>query len=279
MNPSPYLDSAQFDALLKAVQAIKSDSYWHWQSAVPIFISSFLGLLTGICLDILRRRLDHRKTGDEKRKKELQQIKCALIGIGYNIQTLTHLAAQNLLPHHAQSENALTKLRQICNEREALSKFAQSLHEFPALMMTCPPLYFVEYDFLEKLPFLTEKDPNIVMDSARQIELSRRVRELASERNRHIELGRSATMPTGALSLPQLDTIIRTQDSLSLAECVACIDLLEAFQETARSLEKIISAYGTNGSGTKLIMPPAINEVILKLQSIREKAISRMPDI
>ena len=93
------LDNGQFDSLLKAVEALKSNSTWHWQSAIPIFLGSLLGLLTGVFLDAIRRRLDQRKANDEKNKKEVQQIKCALIGIGFNIQTLrTSLSDKTCYP-------------------------------------------------------------------------------------------------------------------------------------------------------------------------------------
>ena len=158
-----------------------------------------------------------------------------------------------------------------------MSLFAQSLYKFPALMMTCPPLYFVECDFLEKLPFLTKRYSNLVMESARQIELSRRVISSAAERNHLIDLARSATMPMGVITQPQLDTIIQTQASLSVAECVACLELLETFQRTAKSIELIIKSYNIRGEHMKLIMPPAIEEIMPRLRAIRENAMSQMP--
>ena len=273
------VDDSQFDVLLKAVAALKTDSVWHWQSAIPIFLSSFLGLLTGIFLDMIRRRMDRHKASDEKNKQELQQIKCALTGIGYNIQTLIHLAAQNLLPHHAQSERAHIEFRHIGDDRQKMAEFVQNLRKYPALFMTCPPLYFVELDFLDKLPFLTEMDSNIVMESARQIELSRRADALATERNRLIDLARSATMQTGMIGFPQLDVIIQSLESLAVCECVTCLEALEAFQIAAKSLQKTIELYRVSGKPTRLIIPCAIEDIISQLRIIRDKATSRMPGV
>jgi hypothetical protein len=151
--PPPSLDPVQLQQLLKAVEALKPDTGWHWHNALPIFLSSLFGLLVGLVLDIIRRFLENRKVKSEHREKEIPQTRGALESIGHKLTTLIHIAAQNILPHHRETEAAYADFRTTIGDHVRTELFSLSLYRYPGLMMTAPPVYFIEYDFLEKLPF------------------------------------------------------------------------------------------------------------------------------
>jgi hypothetical protein len=149
-------------------------------------------------------------------------------------------------------------------------------YRYPAVMMISPVPYLIEYDFLEKLPFLLEKQPNLVMESAKQIHFTRQITLRIAERNQHVTNATSNVFQTGTASFNQIQMIIQLQESIGVAECVAALELFEAFERVAKSLEIVVTSYKVKDENSKLVTPPALQEYLAKLKVIRTAAIATM---
>jgi hypothetical protein len=50
-------------------------------------------------------------------------------------------------------------------------------------MMTCPEMHFVEWDFFKELPFLVEKDPELLRQAGWLLRRAREINKAISDRN------------------------------------------------------------------------------------------------
>jgi hypothetical protein len=276
------LNDAQFQKILSAIQSLKGGGI-HWEQVIPVFFSALLAILVGMFLEYFRSSREKTKAHFERQIKELQQINGVVVGIGYNVEILLHATFQNLLPHHTESHAAYDALQATNREAQKIITFAASLSKYPALMMTCPEMYFVEFDFLEKLPFLIEKDAELVKKAGWMFRYSRVLDTAIKDRNKFInEANRTAYSNNGALSFFQLDSILQMQQSIADAECVNALQLFDVFLSIAKSLETVSTTYPIKDKnfpikGKKLIPPPPLEEAMEKLRVISAKVISTMP--
>jgi hypothetical protein len=282
MSTQPPLDASQFQQLVNAINNLKPDASWHWLSAIPIFLSSLSGLVVGIFVGIItdkyKRSKDVERAKIDKQTAELQQIKVVLASLSHNVTALLHIVAPNLLPHFEDSQAAYAELLAVVRDATKWNAFAETWQErYPNVTRTCPPMYFIEYDFLEKLPFLTEKDINLVADSNTQIQSTRALVFYVSERTKIIENTRKALMATGMLSISQIHSSMQSIASLAVAECVTAIELFEAFFRTAESLRLVMLSYNVEGEKKGLLYPPALEHYLVRLRAIRAEVIKEMP--
>jgi hypothetical protein len=160
-------DPTQFQQLLAAINGLHNDSGW-WRQWVPVLavpVSAFFAMLVGIRLEMYKTSREQKPRALAKLRTEVSQINIAIIAIAYNIGTLLHIVLQNIVPHYRQSHAAYKALHEAKSDSNKLSEFFISLHKYPALMMTCPEMYFVEVDYFREMPFIAEKDPNLVNDA------------------------------------------------------------------------------------------------------------------
>jgi ABC-type methionine transport system permease subunit len=75
------LSDMQLQKILAAIEGLKQSNGVHWETVIPVFISSLLAMLVGILLEIFRRWLERRKLEANKAKDELTQINVATVGI------------------------------------------------------------------------------------------------------------------------------------------------------------------------------------------------------
>jgi hypothetical protein len=137
-----------------------------WLQIISVFLAAFLAMCTDIALEFFKNWRASVKALCEKQNRELQQINGVIAGIAFNIETLLHLVMQNILPHYRQSHAAYKALYAVPpDDGESMARFAISLHQYPALMMTCPELHFIECDFWKEIPFIIEKDPELIKQS------------------------------------------------------------------------------------------------------------------
>jgi hypothetical protein len=123
----------------------------------------------------------------EKQQREVAQIKVAIAGIAFNLESMLHAVFQNLLPHHEQSHVAYKELQTTKGDGDRISQFAISLYKYPTLMMTCPEMHFVEWDFFKELPFLVEQDPELLKQAGWLLRRAREINKAISDRNSYIQ--------------------------------------------------------------------------------------------
>src|SRR5262245_47570397 len=100
--------------------------------------------------------------------------------------------------------------------------------------MLCPEPFLIETDFIDKVPFITEKEPELVKKACWIISLSRILNKLIRDRNKYIELARTATTAQGQLTVYQLDNILHILGSIADSECVTILQLFDELLSTAR---------------------------------------------
>jgi hypothetical protein len=132
-----------------------------WVQVVSVFLSALLAMIVGILLDLFKRHRDSVKATREKLEHEVQQINGIISGIGFNISTLSHIVMQNILPHYNHSHAAYKALHNVNGDGERIKQFAISLHQYPALIMTCPQMHFREWDFWTELPLSYRQRPEL----------------------------------------------------------------------------------------------------------------------
>jgi hypothetical protein len=154
-------------------------------------------MCTGIALEFFKSWRSSVKDRKEKQRREVAQINIALVGIAYNIGALLHIVGQNILPHYKQSHAAYKTLHQIKGDSNKLTEFFRSLHQYPALMMTCPEIYFVEVDFFREMLFIAEKEPNLVMETGWLVGRTKEMYSAVHDRNRYIETARGGAFGQG----------------------------------------------------------------------------------
>jgi len=98
-------------------------------------------MCTGIALELFKSRRSNIKEQKDKQRREVAQIKVAISGIAFNIESIA----------------------------------ARSVSKSSTASMTCPEMHFVEWDFFKELLFLVEKDPEFLKQAGW---LLRRAREI-----------------------------------------------------------------------------------------------------
>jgi hypothetical protein len=235
-------------------------------------------MCTGIGLEYFKSWRSNAKERTEKQRREVVQIKIAFAGIAFNIESMLHAVFKNLLPHHEQSHPAYQELQTTKGDGDRISQFRISLQEYPALMMTCPEMHFVEWDFFKELPFLVEKDLELLKQAGWLLRRAREINKAISDRNNFIQAAINLTSNQGGrLNFYQLDGILQRQLSVSTAECVTALEFFSMLLDTAKRLEAISGTYKIPGAQTKLIPPEPLAEAMRKLAQIHKEAIQQMP--
>jgi hypothetical protein len=249
-----------------------------WVQIIAVFLAAFLAMCTGIGLEYFKSWRSNAKERKEKQRREVAQIKVAIAGIAFNIESMLHAVFQNLLPHREQSHVAYNELQTTKGDGERISQFAIALHRYPALMMTCPEMHFVEWDFFKELPFLVEKDPELLKQAGWLLRLARLINKAISDRNNYIQAAIELTASQrGGLNFYQLDGILQRQVSISNAECVTASEFFSMLLDTAKRLEAISGTYKIPGAQTKLIPPQPLAEAMRRLAEIHKEAVGQMP--
>jgi hypothetical protein len=248
-----------------------------WIQVASVFLSAFLAMVVGILLDLWRSYREKLKSALEKQEKELRQINVVIAGIGFNVETLLHIAAQNIVPHHKASHTAYKAFVEAARA-SALGQFAASLANYKCLMMTCPGPHFMECDFWRELPFIAEKEPELLKQSGWLTAFARELGDATSQRNRLIEDARGLLQQQGgALNGPLLHNVLQHQASVSNTECIAAHQLFGVLRQMARHLEKLSATYTIPGKRSKLIPPPALDEMLDELAQIVSQIGPDMP--
>lgn len=274
MTDTVSFSDLQFEKILTTIESLKNGGI-HWELVIPVFLSAALGMGVGLGLEYFKSYRERRTLALERAKKELTQINITTVGLAHNVSALLHLVMQNILPHHAASTAAFQALQATNNVAESLRLFALSLHEYRGLMMTCPDMHFYEFDFLDKLPFIVEKDVELLQQAEWMINEQRVLRSAMKDRNNFIETARITTTQ-GEQTFYQLDTILQLQKGVANAECVSALQLFEKYLSVAKSLESVGKGYRVNGKVTMFHPPDALADAMRRLKVIYDNAVREM---
>jgi len=256
------LNPEQFHQL---INSLKSDAPSFWPSW-PIFWGAFSGVCSGIVLDLMRRGIDKRKAQRERDEKEVQLINIVLIGIGHNVTLLITACFQHLLPHFDDSHAARAELEKRKGNSELLAEFAQTINSYRGMRTTCPKFRFIEKNLLEDIPFIIQKDPDILLTFARTSSDYDFFAAAVQNRNQHI-LETAKAAASGQVNLFQMEAALDLQISISHAECIYAHQLLTGNLEIAQKLEAISAGYKVKIQKKRLVVPPALSEAIQQLES------------
>jgi hypothetical protein len=139
-----------------------------------VFLAALLAMCVGILLEVFKDRRSISEYNQGKLKREVAQINNTISVIGYNIEALFHSVNQFILPHHNEGHIAYKALL----ETKGDPQFAMSFPTYSALVTTCPELHLIEWDFFKELPFIFEKDPELLKQSHWLISQSREIGKL-----------------------------------------------------------------------------------------------------
>jgi hypothetical protein len=239
----------QFQKLLAAIEAIR-DHAVNWNqlfiTALPTFLATFLasilGFATALLLDWLRTRRDNRKVARERLEKELAQLSGASTAMGFNVEALTHIVYQQILPHYEAARDVLLLIERV-KENDSLARQKLNTLFFSKyqslIMMRSPALYLMETDFFKDLPFITGRDPEALKLSGWILTYTNHLRGILTERNKQIDI----VTNTGTQQHQDIEAIeraVETQESISKTEIVNVYLLLAEIKEMSVKLEQII---------------------------------------
>jgi hypothetical protein len=75
--------------------------------------------------------------------------------------------------------------------------------------MTCPEMHFVEWDFFRELPFLVEKDPELLKQAEWLLRRAREINKNIIDKNQYIQTAMSLSASQRGLNFYQLDGILQ----------------------------------------------------------------------
>jgi hypothetical protein len=139
---------------------------------------------------------------------------------------------------------------------------------YRALVTTCPEIHFVEVDFFKELPFIVEKDPQLLQQTSWLISQSHALAIAIRTRNSRIESGARITTQQGGLKFAEFDSLLHSQISIANAECVTSLQLFELLLDMEKKLEAINDTYMIKARKSRLITPKPLEPVMAQLREI-----------
>jgi hypothetical protein len=153
---------------------------------------------------------------------------------------LTHWRYQYFVPYYDDSHGAHSELNEVKGDEERVNQFLLSLDKYRAIMTVAPEMYLVEIDFLDRLPFIVEKDPELLEQTIWIVNLSRILKKLILERNKPINEAKSLlAQGNGQISVYRLENILQHQESIAESECVTALQLIDHFLNFLNVVERL----------------------------------------
>jgi len=210
----------------------------------------------------------------DKFDKEVSQINVAIAGMSYNIEVLLHVVSDFIIPHYNESRIVFTILLEAQGDRQKLQKVALSFSapNYPALRKTCPELHFIEWDFFKEVPFIVEKDPELLKNTGWVCSQSLEINTAIKNHNAHLMSAMQTTMHQGGLKTSELYSILHFQKSVADAECLISLQLFDKLLDTERRLEAINNMYKSDVRKAKITIPSSLGPVLEQLREIEKTA-------
>ncbi len=257
---------------LRRILAAISTQQPQWWPVASVFVSSLLAMIVGILLDRFRAWRDRIKATRDKQEHEIRQINAVISGLTFDIERLLHIASQNILPHYRDAQAVDSQIVANFDNDQHVRSIVVSLNKHSALFMTCPELCLIEYDFAKELPFLIERDPEMVKHSGWLVGGAREIKDVTARRNRNIEDAFSLTgVRDGPENLNSFKIVVRSQASIAKTECVVAEQLFRVLIKLATDLVAINQSYEIQAKKSQFIVPDALNKTVNELKEITDK--------
>ena len=267
MTESVSLSDAQLQRILDSIDAAKHSGI-HWETVIPVFVSALLAMCVGIALEYFKGYRERNKVSKERKRKELTQLNVAATAMGYNVESLLHIVMQQILPHHQQSNTALAALRAGGNDAAQVRVFLEKMDlEFRAMMTKCPEPHFIDLEFFKEIPFILEKDPELLKVYGWVINYSEALIKITAEQNKRIDIA----ITIDNFDFNVLEEQIRVQSHLSDQEVVISFQLLRQIVVVCSKLKKLTLEYNKE-LGVRLIVkfPAPLGKTMEELRHIAE---------
>ena len=111
MTDTISFSETQLQKILTTLESLK-DGGWHWELAIPVFLSALLAMVVGIVIELVRWNHEKAKSAKERSKKEVEQINVAVVVIIYDIEILLHTVFLHIIPHYDDSHRAYKELHE-----------------------------------------------------------------------------------------------------------------------------------------------------------------------
>jgi hypothetical protein len=211
-----------------------------------------------------------KRANIDRQQREILHINLAISSIEYNIETLLHIVSQYIVPHHADTYKAYTDLHNAIKDQQQAANFARTFYPaaYPALVTLCPDVHFIEWNFFEKLPFLTEKDPELLRQTHWLISQSRDLATAIKTQNSLTQDAFRNTIQEGGLTLAALNSILNLQASVANAECFTSLQLFELFLSMEKKLEAVNETYKIPAKKSKMTTLEPLEAVMDQLREI-----------
>jgi hypothetical protein len=227
-----------------------------------------VGAALAVALTLRGERTEERR---KQQEREIQQINAVIAGIAFNLEVLLHLAHDYLLPHREQSYAVYKAYHEAAGDADRAKQLVASLSNYPALNTKCPEISFFECDFWKELPFIVEKDPEILKQSGWLISFAKEIRNHIAQRNGIIDDTISLLQQESGLPFPVFGSMVQRHASIGNAECVTALQLFKKLLDMAKSLQSL------DDKAKKVTPPPPLHGVITKLEEIADTLNARQP--
>ena len=149
--------------------------------------------------------------------------------------------------------------------------------ELTAMMMRCPEPYFIDLEFSKDLPFVLAKDPELLKRSGWMVSYTRALKELLSERNKHIDIAAN-TNAAESLDFQVLEEQIRVQAHIANGEVINSLMLFQQFVAICKKLKTITESYKKE-LGVRLTVgfPTPLANTMRELRRIAEAVSPEFP--
>ena len=218
-----------------------------------------VGAALAVALTLRGERTEERR---KQQEREIEQINAVIAGVAFNIEILLHIVHDYVLPHHNESHAVYKAYREVKGDIERAKRFVASLNDYPALNTKCPEIHFFECDFWKELPFIVEKDAEILKQSGWLLSLAKEMINHIRQRNYNIDAAIQLMNQHDGLRFPVAGSIVQRHTSIANAECATAWQLFTKLLDMAKSLQ------GVNDRARKLIPPPPLQGVMTKLEEI-----------
>jgi hypothetical protein len=149
------------------------------------------------------------------------------------------------------------RLQEAQGNNNLINQIIRSQPQYPSLFTTCPQMSLIQCEFSVELPFVIERDPEMVKHSGWLVAGVREIEEVTGQRNRNIESAANViNFREGAENLYSFQSAIQLQTRISNTECIVALQLFEVLIRLGGGLEKVNEGYSISAKKSRFTQDP-----------------------